>query len=112
MTLLKSSQVFLGDIVIIAPHMDDEILACGGTIAQLPDKRRIYCIYATDGSQSPVPVYSWQGKVTVDLPAVRKQEAQNAMRVLGIPAENLLFLGLPDRKLRSHKRELSQRLKK
>jgi LmbE family N-acetylglucosaminyl deacetylase len=108
----KSSQAFQGDIVIIAPHMDDEILACGGTIAQLPDKDFIHCIYATDGSQSPVPVYPWQGKVTVNLPSIRKQEAQNAMRILGILEENLYFLDLPDRQLRYHKTELSNKLKK
>jgi LmbE family N-acetylglucosaminyl deacetylase len=111
MTLFKSSQAFHGDIIIIAPHMDDEILACGGTIAQLPDKHIIYCIYATDGSQSPVPIYAWQGKVTADLPSIRKREAQSAMRVLGIPEENLFFLGLPDRKLRYYQSELSQKLK-
>jgi len=81
MTQFKSSQAFRGGLVIIAPHMDDEILACGGTIAQLPDKHFIHCIYATDGSQSPMPVYPWQGKVTVHLPSIRKQEAQNAMRI-------------------------------
>jgi LmbE family N-acetylglucosaminyl deacetylase len=29
---------FTCTIVIVAPHMDDEALACGGLIAKLPDK--------------------------------------------------------------------------
>lgn len=111
MTFFNSEEFFQGRVVIIAPHMDDEILACGGTIAQLPDKNFVYCIYATDGSQSPVPVYSWQGKVTVDLPSIRKQEAQNAMGVLGVPEDNLFFLDFPDRKLKHYRSELSQKLK-
>lgn len=111
MAQLKSSQAFQGNIAIIAPHMDDEVLACGGTIAQLPDKHFIHCIYATDGSQSPVPVYPWQGKVTVNLPSIRKREAQNAMRILGIPEGNLFFLDFPDSKLRYHKSELSLKFK-
>lgn len=111
MSRQKPSQVFQGKIVIIAPHMDDEVLACGGMIAQFPDKHCLYCIYVTDGSRSPMPLYPWQGKVTLDLSVVRKQEAKNAMSVLGIPEENLFFLGLPDMKLRHHKQELTERLK-
>ena len=29
-------QFFPGTILIVAPHMDDEALACGGLIAKLP----------------------------------------------------------------------------
>ena len=32
---------FKGTVLIAAPHMDDEILACGGTIALLPQKHKI-----------------------------------------------------------------------
>lgn len=111
MSRLELSRIFQGNTIIIAPHMDDEVLACGGMIAQFPDKHCLYCIYVTDGSRSPVPTYPWQGKVSLDLSSVRKEEAQKAMSVLGIPEENLFFLDLPDTQLRHHKQELSERLK-
>ena len=47
---------FAGTVLVVAPHMDDEALACGGLLAQLPDPTRIHVVYATDGTQSPAPV--------------------------------------------------------
>ena len=41
------------NVLVIAPHMDDEILGCGGLMLLHEDKRRIQCIYASDGSKSP-----------------------------------------------------------
>jgi hypothetical protein len=36
--LIDPAELFQGTVAIIAPHMNDEILACGGTIARLPHK--------------------------------------------------------------------------
>src|SRR6266498_2234255 len=90
---------FPGVVVIAAPHMDDEVLACGGTIARLPQKKQIHCVYATDGSKSPVPPCSWLGSAAPDLSSIRMQEARMSGSVLGIPQENLHFLQFPDGKL-------------
>ena len=37
-------------ILVIAPHPDDEILGCGGTLLKhkLQDKDQIYCVYVTN----------------------------------------------------------------
>lgn len=86
--------------------MDDEVLACGGMLARLPQKDRIHLIYATDGSRSPVPLYLWMGKPALDLPRIRMQEAREAMAVLGVPETNLRFLGLKDGRLERHADEL------
>ncbi|HSG43881.1 MAG TPA: PIG-L family deacetylase, partial [Anaerolineales bacterium] len=67
-----------GTIVIVAPHMDDEALACGGLIAKLPDKQRIHLIYATDGMKSPAPIMAGD-KITHDLGEIRKNESTRAM---------------------------------
>lgn len=90
--------------------MDDGVLACGGTIARLADKERVFFVYATDGSRSPVPMFPWQGSVSPDLAAIRKQEARAALGVLGIPEDNSHFLDLPDRRLGAHSGELSHSL--
>lgn len=98
--------LFNGIILVAAPHMDDEVLACGGTIARLPQKGRIHLVYAADGARSPVPLYPWMGKPAPDLAQIRMQEAREAMAVLGVPENNLRFLGLEDGQLDRHSREL------
>lgn len=100
------ASLFDGVILVAAPHMDDEVLACGGMIARLPRKDRIHLVYATDGARSPVPLYPWMGKAAPDLAQIRMQEAREAMAVLGVPEENLRFLGLEDGRLNRHAGEL------
>jgi hypothetical protein len=58
---------FEGIVVITVPHMDDEVLACGGAIVSLPDKDGMHLIYATDESKSPVPLFPWSGSIAPDM---------------------------------------------
>jgi LmbE family N-acetylglucosaminyl deacetylase len=104
------AEAFPGTLVVVAPHMDDEILACGGTLARLPDKERIHVAFATDGSRSPVPTFPWQGRPASDLPAIRRNEAVAALGVLGIGRERVDFWDLPDGALARRVRELRERL--
>lgn len=96
MTFYDPAEIFPGVVLIIAPHMDDEVLACGGTIARLTQKDKIHLLYATDGTKSPVPMFSWIGKPSPQLANMRINEAKAAMAVLGVPDENINFLALPD----------------
>jgi LmbE family N-acetylglucosaminyl deacetylase len=100
---------FAGTIVIVAPHMDDEALACGGLIAKLPDKRNIHLIYATDGMKSPAPIMSGD-EITPDLGKVRIQESTQAMKMLAVPEQNLHFLRLPEAELKDHLSALQKSL--
>lgn len=95
-------QLLTGKVVIVAPHMDDEALACGGLIAKLPHKDRIHIIYATDGMKSPAPILPGRDKISPDLGKTRVQESIQAMKVLGIPEHNLHFLCLPEAHLKKH----------
>ena len=99
---------FAGSGLVAAPHMDDEVLACGGTLALLPNKADWHVVYASDGRGSPEPVAPWRDKVADDLGAVRQEEARAAMSCLGIPEANLHFLDLPDGRLARHEAELGQ----
>jgi LmbE family N-acetylglucosaminyl deacetylase len=92
-------QRFPGTIAIVAPHMDDEALACGGLIAKLPDKKRVHIIYATDGMKSPSPIFPGRDKISPDLGKIRMEESLRAMSLLGVPEENLHFLSLPEAQL-------------
>jgi LmbE family N-acetylglucosaminyl deacetylase len=97
---------FPGKLLIIAPHMDDEMLACGGTMALLPDKQRIHLIYATDGMRSPAPIVPWRDEITADRGDTRVREAQEALSLIGVPPSNAHFLRLPEAELQEHKEEL------
>lgn len=98
-----------GTLVIVAPHMDDEALACGGLIAKLPDKQRIHIIYATDGMKSPAPIMPGD-EITPDLGKVRMNESVRAMGMLGVPEHNLHFLNLPEAQLKKNIPALGQPL--
>jgi LmbE family N-acetylglucosaminyl deacetylase len=103
-----------GTIVIVAPHMDDEALACGGLIAKLPGKKDIHIIYATDGMKSPAPIMPGD-EISPDLGEVRMNESRQAMKLLGVPEQNLHFLNLPEAELKDHlpalQKSLSEKLK-
>jgi LmbE family N-acetylglucosaminyl deacetylase len=96
------AQLFPGTIVIVAPHMDDEVLACGGTIARLPDRARVHLVYATDGTRSYTPVVPWLDTTSPELSSVRRVEARSALETLGVSPNNLHFLDFPDGKLEHH----------
>ena len=103
---INPAEVFQGVTVITVPHMDDGVLACGGTIAKLLNKEEIHVIYATDGMGSPAPVLPWRDSISADLGLVRMKEAKDAMGYLGVPQENIHFLNLPDGRLKSYKNDL------
>lgn len=102
---------FQGVVLIAAPHMDDEMLACGGTIARLPRKDRIHVVYATDGMRAPAPIVPWRDAVSPDLGAIRMKESTAAMRCLGVPEQNLEFLGLPEGQLGASRQQLTGRIR-
>ena len=97
-------------LLIIAPHMDDEILGCGGSILLHKDKSRIHCLFATDGSQSPSPLLPWTGSIEPDIVRIRHEEALQVMREVGIPKDNLVFLNFPDGTLSRNLRQFRSRL--
>ncbi len=96
------ASVFEGTVLIAAPHMDDEVLACGGTLAMLPQKENLHVVYATDGMKSPAPIFPWRDSITKDLGRRRMNESKAALGVLGIPESNAHFLGLPEANLQNH----------
>jgi LmbE family N-acetylglucosaminyl deacetylase len=105
-------EIFKGTIVIVAPHMDDEALACGGLIAKLPQKDCVHLIYATDGCKSPAPILPGRDAVHPNLGEIRVRESIAAMRHLGIPETNLHFLRLPEGELSKYIGELEHTLLK
>lgn len=90
------------NILVLAPHPDDEIIGCGGTLYKhhlAGDK--ITVVYMTDGSRGAEPVL-W-GK---NLVQKRKKEAEAAAKIIGI--DELIFLDNPDGELTVNKYTLNQ----
>lgn len=76
--------------MVLAPHPDDETLACGGLVAVLRERQiPVDIVFMTDGARS----HSVLGP---DLVAQRRREAIDASSVLGVDENDLWFLGYPD----------------
>ncbi|GEP09922.1 PIG-L deacetylase family protein [Methylobacterium gnaphalii] len=82
-------------LVVVAPHPDDESLGCGGLIAQACARGlpvRLVVVSDGVGSHPNSPSYP-----PARLRALREAETLAAAAVLGLSAEHVHFLGLPDR---------------
>ncbi len=85
-----------GGLIVIAPHPDDESLACGGLIAEArAEKRPTQVVIVTDGTGSHAASPSHPKD---RLRRLREEEARQAVGELGLdPDRDLVFLRLPDR---------------
>jgi LmbE family N-acetylglucosaminyl deacetylase len=92
--------------MMIAPHPDDESLACSVLLQQaVRAGAAIRVVYATDGDDNPWPQRVLERKWRLKASdrrrwgRLRRTEALAALRVLGVNASAACFLGLPDQKL-------------
>ena len=83
-------------VLIFTPHPDDDTFAVGGTMAVLAKNRNrvIVVIYTNDNKGS----YD-QDMTSERLARIRKAEEEASCAVLGIPKENLIWLGHDDGEL-------------
>jgi len=74
-------------ILVIAPHPDDDLIGCGGSMAMHLEKgNEVFVIYVTNGDAE------CQQFPPNDFTKIRKEETLNADRCLGLKVENLFFL--------------------
>jgi LmbE family N-acetylglucosaminyl deacetylase len=74
--------------VVIAPHQDDEVLGCGGTICRLRElATEVHIVFLTDGATSHKALYP-----AAEMAAQRKREALNAAAVMGVAPDHVHFL--------------------
>ncbi len=84
-------------ILVLAPHPDDEVIGCGGFLAQAVDEgREIHVVILTDGTA--------QGDS-----GARRAESLEAARRLGLPEP--VFAGLQDRGLAHDLPELTREIR-
>lgn len=92
---VRADSPVAGSLLVCAPHPDDDILGCGMLIALHSPDARVHVLFATDGAGSPEPP-AGHPEAARSLPAIRAAEAVAALAVLGVPAGDVSFLGLPD----------------
>lgn len=83
-----------GSVLVLAPHPDDETLACGGAIAlHAAQGDRVSVVIATDGAAGD-PEGHYRG---VDYPVLRQAESRSAAEILGV--SSVEYWGYRDGKL-------------
>ncbi|EIV99644.1 PIG-L deacetylase family protein [Thermoanaerobacter siderophilus] len=94
-------------ILIIVPHPDDETLGMAGIIQRAVElKRPIKVVIVTSGESYKKAAMSFCGKTNPTpqdfyrFGLARQQESIVAMRVLGLPRQDLIFLGFADGSIR------------
>ena len=95
-------------LVAVAPHPDDEVLACGGLLAQRASRGlRNLIIAVTDGEAS-------HGQATPNTAGILRKrrvlERRKGLALLGVASESIVRLKIPDGKAVSNSREILDRL--
>ena len=95
MPLLSFGQLAIRGLVVVAPHPDDESLGCGGLIAAATtDGIPVQIVVVSDGAGSHPNSVAYP---PARLRRLRESETLTAAAELGVAADAVVFLGLPDR---------------
>lgn len=92
--------------LILAPHPDDEVLGCGGTITtKVRMGDGVFVAYLTNGRKG-VP------STDKEAVALREDEARQANHILGLPADHLTFLRFEDGNLAEYVHQATATIRK
>jgi LmbE family N-acetylglucosaminyl deacetylase len=90
-------------ILILAPHPDDESIACAGIIQKaLKAGAQVRVVYLTNGDHNEFAFIVYEKRITmrqgefIYLGKLRQKESIKAMQFLGLAEKDLVFLGYPD----------------
>ena len=91
--LPRADQLNPRRVLVLAPHMDDEVIGCGGLIRRWVDAGvRVRVAFLTNGAPERLR--------HPDLPGLRRQRRQESLRALAIlGVEDPIFLDFPDGEL-------------
>lgn len=80
-------------VLVIAPHMDDEVIGCGGLIHRYSQAGSVVTVlFLSDGAVRNLPQDQY-----AKLCSARRTESERAADVLGV--ERCIYLGIPERNL-------------
>ncbi|QHV97676.1 PIG-L family deacetylase [Spirosoma endbachense] len=84
----------LGELLVIAPHPDDESLGCGGTIALLRQQGySVHVLFVSDGTMSHPNSWAYPAE---RLRQLRESEAVDALRILHVLPDTITFMRQKD----------------
>jgi LmbE family N-acetylglucosaminyl deacetylase len=90
-------------ILILAPHPDDEAISSSGVIQEaIKVGAKVKIVYLTNGEYNQESFLFYEKRPLIlrsqflELGKIRMSEAENAMAVLGLKKDDLIFLGYPD----------------
>lgn len=98
------------DLLVVAPHPDDEALGCAGVLLQaLEKKQRVGIVLLTNGDGFPraAAVVAKKREAELEpadflkLAGIRQQHSVGAMGRIGVRASDLMALGYPDSGLKT-----------
>jgi LmbE family N-acetylglucosaminyl deacetylase len=90
------------DIIVFAPHPDDEALGCASLILENVQKGKmvkVVIITNGDGDENGCKQLFGENPTPdnyIDMGYIRQNETKAAMEILGLSLENIIFLGYPD----------------
>lgn len=101
-------------IIVFAPHPDDGVLGCGGTIAKgISEGYDVMMVVITDGRYAFSNVLGIDSDPSPDeMKEIRMEEVKKAIRMLGMREQQLLFLNFEDRSLEKKEREVQEKILK
>jgi len=90
-------------VLILAPHPDDETIACAGIIQKVVAAHvPLRIVFLTNGDDNELSFLVYRkhpvilGSSALAMGALREKEAISACGILGVTRESLSFLGYPD----------------
>ncbi|MDX1384074.1 MAG: PIG-L deacetylase family protein [Thermoanaerobaculia bacterium] len=80
-------------ILVFSPHPDDDMFTCAGTVARLVDNGNdVHVVVYSSGNAG-----SRDPEMTLErLAEIRRGEEERALAILGVPRENLVWMGYDD----------------
>jgi LmbE family N-acetylglucosaminyl deacetylase len=99
-------------VIVFAPHPDDETLGCGGTIAKkIAEGCEVLIVVMTDGRFLLTKSLGIDGDPSPEqVKEIRRGEVLRAVKILGVPEENAVFLDFVDKMLEENEREAQKKV--
>ncbi|HHW43469.1 PIG-L family deacetylase [Desulfofundulus thermobenzoicus] len=100
---IRSGNISVYRVLVVAPHPDDETLGSGGIIARAVKQGtpvKVIIVTYGDGFTKAARAFTGKHDVTAGdykkLGETRRLETIRAMETLGLPEDDVIFLGFPD----------------